>query len=74
MTPGDIARALFVADNWRNPNALDEWEEEPAWIRLPYLKMAAGVLPALADAWDEGATAQAAAYGMDKDTGANPYR
>jgi len=28
----------------------------------------------LAEAWDEGAQAQAAAYGMDKDTGPNPYR
>ena len=27
-----------------------------------------------ADAWDEGAQAQAAAYGMDRDTGPNPYR
>jgi hypothetical protein len=28
----------------------------------------------LANAWDEGAKAQADAYGMDKDTGSNPYR
>lgn len=27
-----------------------------------------------ADAWDAGAQAQAAAYGMDQDTGPNPYR
>ena len=27
-----------------------------------------------AEAWDEGAQAQAAAYGMDRDTGPNPYR
>ena len=28
----------------------------------------------LAAAWEAGAQAQAAAYGMDKDTGPNPYR
>jgi hypothetical protein len=28
----------------------------------------------LAAAWNEGATAQAECYGMDKDTGPNPYK
>ena len=56
----------------------------PRWDRL--LKMdrewyrikAAAVLPILrraqADAWDEGAQAQADTYGGQIDTGPNPYR
>lgn len=32
------------------------------------------IAPLLASIWDEGAAAQAASYGMDKDTSPNPYR
>lgn len=43
---------------------------------LPYrlAELAQKQAAALASAWDEGAEAQAKAYGMDKDTGPNPYR
>jgi 2-methylcitrate dehydratase PrpD len=42
---------------------------------LPYrlAKLAQEQATALASAWDEGAEAQAKVYGMDKDTGPNPY-
>jgi len=33
-----------------------------------------GIREAQAEAWDAGAEAQAKCYGMDKDTGPNPYR
>lgn len=37
-----------------------------------YLEAAAPHM--LAEAWEEGAREQARCYGMDKDTGPNPYR
>jgi hypothetical protein len=54
------------------------WERWHTVVHQGYLDTARAVLVAVgpmiaAQAWDEGAEAQARAYGMDKDTGPNPY-
>ena len=49
----------------------DEWRDAAAAV-LPIV--AAEVRKAKAEAWDEGAQAQADTYGGQIDTGPNPYR
>ena len=75
-----IARALFeVRDDAYD---LDEWEDLDSTDRERWMCDAAAVLPlvavearkAKAEAWDEGAQAQANTYGGQIDTGPNPYR
>ena len=48
-----IAKALFVADNWRRPDAAQLWDGDPDWIKEPYLRMSAALLPLFAEAQAE---------------------
>ena len=76
-----IARAIHASDA-ANGYAADEYEEMSAEAREWYALNAAAVLPIVdaavkrgqAEAWDEGAQAQADTYGGQVDTGPNPYR
>lgn len=58
MNKEHIARALYVADNWRSSSAGTEWDENLTdYQKQPYMVMADAVLPliaqAQADAWLE---------------------
>lgn len=61
--PNGAVRAAQMAGlgRWQNKATIEAMLEAAA----PHM---------LAEAWDAGAEAQAKGYGMDKDTGPNPYR
>jgi hypothetical protein len=69
------ARVLYE----REHGTAVRWGAIPQPMRRRYRSDArealeAATLRLLAAAWDEGARAQAECYGMEKDTGPNPYR
>ena len=69
--PLEALKAIWQAEALgKAADSLNEW----CGTDFPYGEIAQDLRRFAADAWDQGAQAQAAAYGMDKDTGPNPYR
>ena len=77
MSQEQIAKALYVADHWRNPHADELWATDPDFAKEPYMLMAAAMLPlfaeAQAEAWDDCADLVGDDDAAEMKT-RNPYR